>query len=82
MTKNEFNAAVNADIKAILEREENLLEEAAMAYGSAVAMYDSACEQRLDQSMYIQLRENIADAMDNLKDAALQHFDAHFDGGA
>lgn len=83
MTKNEFNAAVNADIRAIVKREENLLEEAAMQYGSAVAMYESARLQRLHESIYIQLRENIANAMDNLKDAAVQHYNDHSEcGGA
>ena len=80
MTKNEFNAAVNADIKAIVKREENLLEEAAMQYGSAVAMYESARLQRLHESIYIQLRENIANAMDNMKEAAVQHYNNCYDG--
>lgn len=80
MTKNEFNAAVNADIWAIVKREENLLEEAAMQYGSAVAMYESARLQRLHESIYIQLRENIANAMDNMKEAAVQHYNNCYDG--
>ena len=82
MTNEEFNKAVTADIKAILKREENLLEDAAMKYGRAVRDYESARLQTLPESFYAQLRENIGDAMDNLKDAALQHFDDRFDGGA
>jgi type VI protein secretion system component VasF len=82
MTNEEFNKAVTADIKAILKREENLLEDAAMEYGRAVRDYESARLQTLPESFYAQLRENIGDAMDNLKDAALQHFDDRFDGGA
>jgi type VI protein secretion system component VasF len=82
MTNEEFNKAVTADIKAILKREENLLEDAAMEYGRAVRDYESARLQTPPESFYAQLRENIGDAMDNLKDAALQHFDDRFDGGA
>jgi type VI protein secretion system component VasF len=82
MTNEEFNKAVTADIKAILKREENLLEDAAMEYGRAVRDYESARLQTLPESFYAQLRENIGDVLDNLKDAALQHFDDRFDGGA
>jgi len=51
-----------------------------MQYGRAVRDYESARLQTLPESFYAQLRENIGDAMDNLKDAALQHFDDRFDG--
>ncbi len=90
MTNAEFDAGVNKEIasmmgegaKTLLQSHESLVEEAAMQYGRAVSDYESARLQRLPESFYVQLRENIADAMDNLKDAALQHFNDRFDGGA
>jgi hypothetical protein len=68
--------------KTLLQPHESLVEEAAMQYGRAVRDFESACLQTLPKSFYVQLRENIGDAIDNLKDAALQHFDDRFDGGA
>jgi hypothetical protein len=83
MTNEEFNAGVNNDIaKLVAKGGQSLLEDAAMQYGRAVRDYESARLQRLPESFYAQLRENIGDAMDNLKDAALQHFDDRFDGAA
>jgi hypothetical protein len=81
MTNEEFNAGVNNDIaKLVAKGGQSLLEDAAMQYGRAVRDYESARLQRLPDSFYAQLRENIGDAMDNLKAAALQHFDDRFDG--
>jgi hypothetical protein len=81
MTNEEFNAGVNNDIaKLVAKGGQSLLEDAAMQYGRAVRDYESARLQRLPESFYAQLLENIGDAMDNLKDAALQHFDDRFDG--
>jgi len=68
--------------KTLPQSHESLVEEAAMQYGRAVRDFESACLQTLPKSFYVQLRENIGDAIDNLKDAALQHFDDRFDGGA
>ena len=90
MTNNEFDAGVNKEIanmmgegaKTLLQSQESLVEEAAMQYGRAVSDYESACLQRLPKSFYDQLQVNIADAMDNLLDAARQHFNDRFDGGA
>lgn len=80
MTNDEFNKAVTADIKAIMKREEDLLEDAAMQYGRAVSDYESARLQSLPQSFYLSLKNNIDDALENLKIAAHQHFDDRFDG--
>lgn len=66
-----------------MNQEQSLLEEAAMEYGRAVAMYESARLQRLPESLYAQLRENIGDAMDNLQDAAKKHYNDNDEfGGA
>jgi hypothetical protein len=81
MTNEEFNAGVNNDIaKLVAKGGQSLLEDAAMQYGRAVRDYESARLQTLPKSFYVQLRRNINDARDNLKDAALQHFDDRFDG--
>jgi hypothetical protein len=66
--------------KTLLQPHESLVEEAAMQYGRAVRDYESARLQRLPDGFYAQLQKNIDDALDNLKDAALQHFDDRFDG--